>query len=159
MFSFLQSKEKQQSKVYTSLEELSIWAWNKTNKTGDLKHIIKEGKPSTKDLIQGWETLNNEHLERYGISDLYDKILQKKKQICKDQIQFILTDDRKLLNNIGIGKADLTRLEESVKETDLYNVIAILDKEFGRSIDPKETSVVKFHSYIDLIKQKNERQD
>ena len=156
---FSKSKKKPLGKVYTSLEELSIWHWNEANKTGDLKHIIKKGKPSTETLNEAWIMLNNEHLERYGISELYQKILKKKKQICKEQADFIITGDRILLNSIGLGKSELKRLEDEQQETDLYNVIATLDKEFGRSIDPKETSVVKFHSYINLINKKHERQD
>jgi hypothetical protein len=141
------------------LEELSIWHWNEANKTGDLKHIAKEGEPSTQQLNEAWIMLNNEHLSRYGISDLYDKILKKKIQICKEQIKFIKTDDRIILNSINLGKSELERLEAEQKETDLYNIIATLDKEFNMMIDPKSISVVKFHSYINLIKEKHERQD
>jgi hypothetical protein len=161
VFSLFKSKKKQQNKVYTSLDDLSIWHWDKANSTGDLKYIVKKGKPEKETLLDAWEMLNNEHLDLYGISDNYQKILAKKKELCKHQINFIKTGDRVALNFIKLCKNEIKNLESDNDSSpnNINNVIAVLDKEFGRDIDPKKTSVVKFHSYINLINKNNERQD
>lgn len=137
---------------YTSIDEMPIWNWEQTSKTGDLKYVFKSctGKIDDKiDMI--WENLQDQCIKEFGLESDFEDQLRIKQNIIDLRYDLIL--NRNMFNNtlIAIEMADLKALE-SVKGMKFYELKDHMEKYKGFRIDPKTTTVTEWHYTIKNMK-------
>lgn len=134
--------------IWTDLDELPIWNWNKIAETGDLLYLLKnqnKRKP-VKGLVEAWESLQQQYLDEFGVDmNLLNRIKTMKK-IIKLNVKFYETRDRSLLNLIAVEE---NRLKESqnVVSVKFTRLLIIVSSHMGFRIDPKQFTVIEwFHA-------------
>ena len=132
-------------KVYDSIEVMPIWNWIKVLETGDLKYVYKtkEGR-LTKKLADHWLNLQQEYIDEFGFDDRYEQQIRLMKKLNSLNIEFVLTKDRMLLNEIKMIEADIISLNQQ-KAFNFYEVVDHVEKYKGFQIDPHKTSVLKWY--------------
>ncbi len=146
---------------FDSIENLPIWNWNKIQETGDYTYLRIDRingqvtKSEYKILNSLWEKIFDEYIARFGFSSEFISLMEKKKHIALLQLQFIQSGDRSLITFIELEQKELEQLqaENGGEKNSFYKSKTHLEKFLGFQIDVKKTSVVEFHSYIEMIKQ------
>ena len=150
-------------KVYSSIDDLPQWNWEQIHKTGNLAFIkelksyrkIKEDKSAT--LQQLWEDIYNEYLTEFGLSKQYLDLLERKKKLARLKNEFILTDDRSLLNFIKIEQMELDASFDKGAGMSFESVVIGIEKIQKVNIKIKEITVYEYNNYLrTLTQQKDE---
>lgn len=132
--------------VYTSIEDLPIWNWNKIIEKHDLTYLYKKEGKFTNRLIPIWEKLQQQHLDEFGYSEEMKSRERIMLKIIKLNIKFVETRDRVLLNFLKINKKKL-EIKDQVVGMKFGKLLIIVSKAMGFRIDPKRFSVYEwFHT-------------
>ena len=135
-------------KTYQSIEFLPIWNWYEILKTGDLKHLFISGKGRVNENIGLlWDSLQDEYIEVFGLDEKFIKRINLLKQKAILNYEFILTKDRFINTKLSILDADLDELN-SGEAIGFYSLKDHLEKYKGFRIDPKETTVIEWHTAL-----------
>jgi hypothetical protein len=63
--------------LYDSIDVLPVWNWNQIHETGNLKHLMIDGKQDTPPGLQKlWLKLNQQYMDEFGISSKYRDYLR-----------------------------------------------------------------------------------
>jgi len=133
------------SKIWTSIEDMPIWNWNKIIETGDLQYLYKEKNEGlTERLFEVWNDLQDQHMQEFGVDDMLRIRLKTMKKIIKLNDKYIQTGDRSVLNLISVEEQ---RLEESKTKFDIrfYKVLDVVSNHKGFDVDPKTFTVIKWY--------------
>lgn len=146
---------------HSSIETLSVFAWNKIHETGDLSFLLlKKNVLTLKQLTalqKTWDVLYQEYITVFGFGDNYKGILQERMSIGKLKLKKIISGDESVDNLMRHHKKRLDALESRNNKTgkDIYTTKQIIEKHFGIRIILQETSVREFYSYLrDINNQK-----
>lgn len=151
------------AKVYSSIDDLPQWNWEQVHKTGNFAYIkqlknyrkIEVDKSPT--LEQLWEDIYNEYLEEFGLSKQYLDLLERKKKLARLKNEFILTDDRSLLNFIKIEQMELDAAFSKGEGMSFESVVIGIEKIQKINIKTKEITVYEYNNYLrTLTQQKDE---
>ena len=153
--------KEQKANYYKSINEFPVWNWWEIHKTGELSLLVIDGKID-KTAIDVFESLKNEFIDTFGLSNEYDKIRKKEIDIKILEIRLALKQDRTVLVKIDMIKREI----ETIKASMINDVrdpvgknIRIIEKYRKFELDPKKTSVASFYGYIEDIKQQIEWQN
>ena len=135
---------------YDSIHSISIHLFDKIDKSGDFKLLIKPGKRYKGDLEKVWEKIYDEYLNEFGISNKYKDYINLK--IAQAEL---ITDHRVNGNKVSktlakVKEQEAKTLMESVGESSLSDMAAKLSKNMGFMVDPHTVSVYMFISYLKL---------
>src|SRR3990167_5681406 len=91
-------KKSQKFDCYTSIKELPIEVWFDIHETGDLMLLFKDQKKAflTDKLNDLFDTIYNQFLNKFGLSDEYISELEERKQVALLQADLIITGQRHL---------------------------------------------------------------
>lgn len=157
------SQPEKLEKVYSSIDDLPQWNWEQIHKTGNLAYIkqlknyrkIKKDKSPT--LQQLWEDIYNEYIDEFGLSKQYVDLLERKKKLARLKNEFILTDNRSLLNFIKIEQMELDASFDKSAGMSFESVVIGIEKIQKISIKTKEITVYEYNNYLrTLTQQKDE---
>ena len=144
--------------MYKSIDTLPIYNWHQINETGNLVYLYiqeeyEEEIFDNEDLMLLWDSIYNEYIEVFGLSDKYLEYMNKKISISKLQADQVITGNR-TLNTLMRAKerelADLTA--DFFKGTYLDTQVAI-ERYMGFQLDPKKVSVNKFYTYLNNMEK------
>lgn len=144
--------------IYESIEDLPIWNWNKIHDKGDLTYLrinrINGHKTSEehKSLSETWDKIFSEYIDRFGFSDSFLSIMDKKKQIAFYKIEKMVTGDETIDTMIEICENELRQMSEIKKGADFWQSKSSIEKMIGFALDAKKTSVIEFYSHIENLK-------
>lgn len=145
--------------IYTSIDDLPIWNWNKIYEKNDYS-FLKIGRKDSQitksefsELKKAWEKIFSEYIERFGFSYDFIAIHEQKKMIALLQLEFIETGDRSKITFIELAQKELSMMTGGETKVDFWKSKSILEKYLGFQIDVKNTSVAEFYSYYELIKE------
>jgi len=164
---FKSSKEPLQEvcNVYDSIDTLPQWNWIKVHETGNLAYIKilpnyrKLKEENTEELEEFWAKIYDEFIEEFGFSENYIEVLDHKKRIAILKNDFVITDNRFLLNHIRIAENRLKEIEKTAPiGVSFRESIVMIEKEQGIKIDAKKISVADYNSYIKTM-NKNGKAD
>lgn len=115
------------------------------------------GKYTQAVLRKRWEALYDGYLTRFGISDHYAKVIEKKKEIAALKVQRMETGDRTINTFIKIAEVELDELlkDNGEKQVDFFESKAQVEAVIGYRIDPYRTSVTEFYSTTKTLKAKS----
>lgn len=133
-------------RIWTDIETMPIWNWNKIIETNDLApYIFKSGKGLySKRLGKFWLDLQEQHILEFGIDDMLRQRLKLMMKLIKLNVKYIKTKDRSLLNFIEITE---NQLKESAGNYNIrfYKVLDALTTHKKMSIDPRTFPVVQWY--------------
>lgn len=153
--------KEQKANYYKSISEFPVWNWWEIHKTGELSLLVIDGKID-KTAIDVFESLKNEFIDTFGLSNEYDKIRKKEIDIKILEIRLALKQDRTVLVKIDMIKREIETIKASMINDERDPVgknIRIIEKYRKFELDPKKTSVASFYGYIEDIKQQIEWQN
>jgi hypothetical protein len=153
---------KEVGEVFSSIDDLPQWNWNMIHKTGNLAYIKKlksYRKVEIDDslvLEQIWLSIYDEYLEEFGLSKEYKDILERKKDIARMKNEFILTDNRSLLNFIKIEELELEATFDKSEGMSFESVVNGIEKLQRIPIKIKEITVYEYNNYLRTLKEQKD---
>ncbi|MBU3681639.1 MAG: hypothetical protein FGM16_06845 [Flavobacterium sp.] len=111
-------------------------------------------------LQMKWSVVYDGYIERFGLSEDYTKLIEKKKEIAALKVERMVTGQKSLNTFIKIAELELEALQKGDRkdEIDFYESKAQVEKQLGFVLDPKKITVAEFYSYIKVIKSDNKPQ-
>ena len=160
LFNWYEQKSAQDKtpKIFSSIDDLPQWNWVQVHKTGNLAYIKKLNsyrninEDNSLVLEQVWLTIYDEYLTEFGLSKEYKEILERKKQIARMKNEFIMTDNRALLNFIKIEELELEATFDKSETMGFESVVVAIEKVKKFKIDIKKITVFDFNNYIRTLK-------
>eukprot|EP01049_Picozoa_sp_SAG25_P003281 SAG25_NODE_188_length_12354_cov_23.716116_3_plen_138_part_00 len=126
---------------------MPLYNWTKCS-DGHLEYVNKDKKPDANNE-KNWERLHDEYLEKFGLGkkfEKYLKLLQKKAQL---QCDFVVKEDRFLLNEIEIADEKIKQLSKNFGGgTSIDASLIHLGKWLGYALKIKETTVVEYYEIM-----------
>ena len=154
---FKKSEGKSQAKVFSSIDDLPQWNWSQVHKTGNLAYIKKLNSyrnielDSSATLEKLWVDIYDEYLEEFGLSDEYKEIIRRKKSIARMKNEFIMTDNRSLLNFITIEEMELETILGNSGGMSFESVVVGIEKIQGIKLIAKNITVYDYNNYLRTI--------
>lgn len=146
-------------KCYSSIDELPISIWFEIHKTGDVTALLKKEVYLTKKrariLIDNWDSLYNQYITKFGLSDEFKSSLDDSIRLAQLQADLIITKQPHLKTLIKVEKAKI-QMAEDLKErfnkpANLDNILAKMMKYYGVRLRSREIVVSEYYSYINTI--------
>jgi hypothetical protein len=156
------SENKSQAKVFSSIDDLPQWNWVQIHRTGNLAYIKQLDSYRKLDVDnsltfeQIWLEIYDEYLEEFGLSNEYKEILERKKQIARMKNEFILTDNRSLLNFIKIEELELENSFDKSETIGFEGVVVGIEKLQGIKIETKKITVYEYNNYLRTLNNKSD---
>jgi hypothetical protein len=143
------------SKKYSSIDDLPMYNWKKIHDTDDLKWLFtdKVEIENTFELETLWSSIYNEYLSEFGLSDDYKEISKIKRRIGMLQADYILKEERLILNHINMEKKALESMyDNTTKGSSFRDSLVHLEKMQGIKINTKTITVADYYNYLRSIK-------
>lgn len=151
---------------YDSISTLPVMRWFEILKTGQLHHLFISGQGRVNALVvDTWNNLQQQYFDEFGVDDNFLIRLQKMKKLTELNLDYVITGNRFLLNQItqieielnGVGDTQVTsyfKVKDAIEKHRKYYID--LDKitviEWGHMVKDFEESGRKAKS--DSMKQK-----
>jgi len=156
------------SKCYSSIDELPIYYWDKIIETHNVAFLLKKNYKqmnvkrvnalSEYVLIQYWNGIQNDYINRFGFSESFLEIFRKEKQIAKLTAKLIISGDATVQTFINIAKFEADQLRnKNLRKMDIYETKTQLEKLMGFKINMFETTVAEFFGYINSAEKINQQ--
>jgi hypothetical protein len=148
--------------VFSSIDDLPQWNWVQIHRTGNLAYIKQLDSYRKLDVDnsltfeQIWLEIYDEYLEEFGLSNEYKEILERKKQIARMKNEFILTDNRSLLNFIKIEELELENSFDKSETIGFEGVVVGIEKLQGIKIETKKITVYEYNNYLRTLNNKSD---
>ena len=152
-----------QDRVFNTIEDMPIWNWIKVLETGKLEWIFIKGKGRvTKKLAEHWLVLQQQYIDEFGLDEGYKQKLRLMSRLNNLNLDFVLTRDRSLLNEITMIGIDL-KASDTQQPISFYDLLDHVEKYKRFSLDPKnpkELSVIKwYHTLKNMSKNGKTQQN
>lgn len=155
-------KKLQPEKLFSSIDDLPQWNWSMIHKTGNLSYLKKLDsyrkieEDNTNVLESIWLNIYDEYLEEFGLSKEYRDILERKKEIARLKNEFIMTDNRSLLNFIKIEEIELEATFDKSESMSFESVVIGIERMQKVSIDVKKITVYEYNNYLRTLKEQKD---
>ena len=143
------------NEMWTSIEEMPYWNWDKVMSTGELRYIFKSCKGRvTEETYNVWLDLQQQQIDEFGIDETLAYRNHLIKRLIDLNVNYLLTKKKKYLLFIKIEEYNLSQLS-SVKHS-IYEVLDVITSHKKFDIDPKQYTVIKwFHTLKNISKNGN----
>jgi len=152
-------------KISNSIDNLYLYNYSKILETNDLRYLFilpdyfelpKTTDKEMQQLFEIWEKINDEVLDFVGISEDYKEQFRLRKTIALLKVEMICKEDKSLQTIIDIKERELLNMMPKQKQTVDESIIAI-EVNLKMQINPKDTTVKKYFSYIKYLSKKNNK--
>ena len=129
---------------------MPILVWDKIRRTGNLQLLYFKNQ-ETYDLEYSkevWNTIVNQYLKEFGLSEEASGILQTKKRIASNNIKYLLSGKK---HHLTLGKVEQEKLKfmtSNSSDSSLNKSVASLSKFYGFKISFTDTTVREFYSLV-----------
>lgn len=152
---FFQKYKRKSNEVYFDIEELPVWNWMKVHETGFLGYLLKKPKKESRPELKNiWNSLYNQYIKEFGVSERYIKELRIRKKIALLQCDLIITGDKSIKSFIGAEENYLEEMRKDKRSSFEQTIIGI-EKVMGFNLNPKNISVKRYYTYIKELRGKN----
>ena len=140
---------------WDSIDTLPIYNWMKVHESGDFAYLMrsksKVAEWELKGLEKVWRKLYENYIERFGYSESFVQIMEKKREIALLIVRQIEKNDKSMNTFITIAEKELEELEKD-GTMDFYTGKSLLEKSLGFHIDIHKMSVAEYYSHFQLVK-------
>tara|TARA_R110000868_G_scaffold35798_1_gene127838 strand:- start:9173 stop:9670 length:498 start_codon:yes stop_codon:yes gene_type:complete len=154
-----------EGKVFDSIDSLPIYNWWQIHKAHDFTWLYsikrrKVGKYTRTALQTKWGVVYDGYIARFGLSEDYLKLIEKKKEIAALKVERMETGSKALNTFIKIAELELNEMQkgDGREEVDFYESKSHVEKQLGFALDPMKISVSEFYSHIKVLKQSTKQQ-
>ena len=142
-------------KYYTSIFQCPIYSWEAAKETGNFEFLRKKNLFIPRSKVQESKSNNgqkaflmllNEIFEEIGIHNEIKETIELKEELLNTNLEFAITGDRFLLNQIKILKAQIDKKEGGMNhKVNFSKDFAEVSKNSNGVItDPKTTTIYQF---------------
>jgi hypothetical protein len=133
---------------------MPVWNWWELHKHLDLKYLLKDTKQKVGNNANiVLKKLQKEYYDNFGISDVYRDYLNKLAELECLRIDVAL-GDLSQATFVEVVELEVKDLEQQMGVEEVKgHGIPLLVKHYGVRINPKETSVYEFYSYVEQMKE------
>ena len=125
---------------------------------GDLTKVRKGEKGNEHFDIEYWSIIQDDYILKFGLGEHLTEImeLQKKKAIA--ELDFIITENRKILNKIDQLEAKLkVKLVSNGENIEVDDILIYMSKYYGYPINKKNITVSEYFRMINIYTKDNAR--
>lgn len=143
-------------KTYNDINDLPIQNWFKIHKDEDYGALLTEKKELTNDdiikLILLWDVLNNQFIDRFGLSDEFIQEMDIRDKIAEYQADWIITKDNYYNTLIKVEEGKLKMFVNDTEEyQDLEKTLAKMSIHYKFKIDSRGLTTGQYYSYLHEI--------
>lgn len=150
---FPKSYKRLSGKTYSQFDEIPAKNWFKYFETKNLDYFVISGNPTEQQKLKSFETLFNQQIELFGLSDEFVRFFNLQKKILKLKIDYALTKKGHLKFHLKLKEQELERSNPTQKEGKKYlELVAMIEDLKKRSIDENTISAEKFYTYLNQAK-------
>jgi hypothetical protein len=139
---------------WQSIEDMPLDNWIKCT-DGDLRHMrkkVQKDSIKTEDDAEAWFIVYDDYIKRYGLSDMYLKLLNTMKKKARLELKYVMTRDPFKETEISVQEAKLRNMlnnngSSMTIEQSLIHLARFMN---GKFINKKEITV---EQYFDLLKE------
>lgn len=129
---------------YDSIHTLPVKRWFEILKTGQLHHLFISGSGRINALVvDTWNNLQQEYFDEFGVDDSFKIRLQKMKKLTELNCDFIITENRFLLNQIAQIELELNH-GAADQVTSYFKIKDAIEKHRKYYIDLDKITVVEW---------------
>ena len=142
------------TRYYLSVHELPVYNWFELNKTGELKHLLKDPtRELTNDVIRAYYTIKDEYFTLFGVPADYEKHLSSMRYYGLMMAKYLESGgERSMLTHIQVAKINLERGKED-KPFDYTKMWAAVISRMATVPDIKKFTTFDFMSvYISITR-------
>ncbi len=123
--------------------------WRKIHETGDYGLLLKKGKAKSTTLEALWDKIQNEFLNRYGLTKIFLDYIHLQFQIIELNCEFLQTGDRELQQKIQILDHRIKDIEEKFEDgMDFEEMYAWVSIETKLNLPMHTTSVEQYQAIL-----------
>lgn len=142
-------------RYYLSIDELPLFNWIKCH-DGKLEYLRKGKLGSIKNDLRIWVDIQDEYLKKFGLAESYKRLIQIQLLKAQKELDYIITNNRKILNEINIQETKLQNMIKSKGESiDVDDVLIYLSKFLGYKVTSKSMTVTEYFKSIDIYQKEN----
>lgn len=128
---------------------MPLYNWRKCQEGNELIYTrVDLKKGSENEDIEAWDNIYDTFLLEFGLGKDYERILDIRTEIALLQCEYVIEDNKFLLNRIKQLEIELKDLVDKPNQTDLDTTIIYIEKWMGFAIREKETTVRKFYKLL-----------
>lgn len=120
---------------------------------GDLRYSRKKVEKDTEETEQdneSWETIYDEYIEKYGLSELYKKVLELMRKKALLECEYVITGDQFKVTQIAVLEEKLkSSLNNNGKGMSIEQSLIHLSKWLGYPINTYKTTVVEYFNILE----------
>jgi hypothetical protein len=133
--------------------------WIRITEDDDLRYVCKDPEDTKGvNLVEAWYKVNDDYIQRYGLGDLYKRLLKKMKEKALLQLDYIETRDRFQLNLIELAEQEMRAMMSNKGESiGIREALVHLSKYMGFRLNPKEITVNEFFLMRDKYGKENNK--
>lgn len=147
-----------EKRYFSSIEDMLMFNWRRCLEHSELIYCRKDLEDGTvNEDEKSYELIYDSYIKEFGIGKDYEILLELKREKALLECDFVLTDDRFLLNRIRQIEFELEDLAEDKKGMDMDTVIIHLEKWRGFEINERTITVRKFYKLLDAYRKDNEK--
>ena len=144
-------------RYYISIDELILDNWIKCH-NGDLTKLRKGVKGNEHFDIKFWKIVQDDYILKFGLGDHLTEIMKLQKDKAIAELDFIITDNRKILNKIDQLEARLkVKLISNGESVDVEDILIYMSKYYGYPINKKNITVSEYFRMINIYTKDNAR--
>ena len=132
---------------YNDIDTMPIYNYLQVVDYGNNAALIRKRGLFKRSFIEAFENIQRQLVARFGISESYAEILEKKREITLLKIDLHVTDDRFNNTLIRIAEAELKALQER-KSSTVDEIKDYLEKYKGFHLSLHKITVAEWFGYL-----------
>ena len=151
------------AELYSSIDNLPIWNYNKILETGNLRYMAKTDdfskhfRYNKKKAFVNWEKINDEYINYFGVNENYQRILELEAEISINYYDWKVLKIPVARSYYNMAKNELESMQSGpVSGSAEYNIgkqIFYIEREMGFKLEEKNLSVKQFFLYINELSE------
>jgi hypothetical protein len=139
--------------TYKDINELPVVNWFKVHKDASYELLLRDKVEMNgeieDELFLLWDVLNNQYIERFGLSPEYEAELDIRDQIAIYQADRIINNDNYFNTLIAVEKQKLKSLiGESGKAQGYEKTLMRMSRVIGFKLDSRDMTTEQYYSYL-----------
>ena len=144
-------------RYYNSVDDIILDNWIQCH-NGDLTKVRKGTKGNEHFDIEFWQIIQDDYILKFGLGDYLTEIMELQKDKAIAELDFIITENRKILNKIDQLESKIkTKLISNGESVEVEDILIYMSKYYGYPINKKNITVSEYFRMINIYTKDNAR--
>ena len=140
--------------VFT-LDDITVFAFDKCQ-SGEFRYINKDQQFRETD-VDNWATVYDAFVAKFGQSQDFEHLMKVKSKLTRLKIEFCITSDVALLDQIAILEKEVESRMKGEKMT-YSDALILMSKFVGYRLNPREVTILEFKSLENHYGRSNKKE-